>query len=757
MDRGIYFHVFPQAAQVRAWWSGLGWIGKHLVRALGLALLNAMAASANTGASLDYGFSELEHQGPLGILRVDPTNPRYFNDGTKAVFLTGSHVWLNLQDFSIYANFDFTAYLDFLTARNYNFVRLWNLDEPYKQIINPPRAFVTLGSTAANGLPFARPGPGTAGDGNLKFDLAQFNQAYFDRLRARIIAAGDRGIYVSIMLFDGFWVNGGGATQWGYSQYNPVNNVNGYSMTKADCYTMNNSAWVALMDAYLNKVVDTVNDLDNVLYEVINEAPASSKVWQYHVINHIKAYEATKAKQHPLGMSAYDTQSSNDSGSNTDLLASPADWVALAGRTNPASVADAPATKVSILDTDHTWGLDPAGDDSPWVWKSLTRGHNPIYMDPWTYAGYKPDAEIRAAMERARILANRLDLAQMVPSGSTTSTGYALVDATNDYLIYQPANASFTVNLPARIFSYEWTDPATGSITNIGSFTALAGNNTFTLPGGYNKGALLHLTSTAPAPTPVPGPALINGSFESGLTGWTATGNLRITSTTATDGIKAVQKNFAQLPPNGVLTQSFATTAGQTYGLSFDLGTSAYQSTAEQRLQVTVQGNNVLRSETVSIFAQGTGTWYAPQSFTFVADSATTILTFEDVSPTTANIDLLLDYVRVTVPLQLTTAVSRKPHGGAGTFDIDLPLTGTPGVECRSSGGSHTLVFTFNNNVVSGSASVITGAGSVSGSPTFAGNTMTVNLTGVADVQKITRDVEQRDRYLRSGFAERGG
>ncbi len=89
-------------------------------------------------------------------------------------------------------------------------------------------------------------------------------------------------------------------------------------------------------------------------------------------------------------------------------------------------------------------------------------------------------------------------------------------------------------------------------------------------------------------------------------------------------------------------------------------------------------------------------------------------------------------------PLQLTTAVSRKTHGGAGTFDINLPLSGEPGVECRSSGGNHTLVFTASNNLVSGNASVTTGTGSVSGSPTFAGNTMTVNLTGVTDVQKIT-------------------
>ncbi len=89
-------------------------------------------------------------------------------------------------------------------------------------------------------------------------------------------------------------------------------------------------------------------------------------------------------------------------------------------------------------------------------------------------------------------------------------------------------------------------------------------------------------------------------------------------------------------------------------------------------------------------------------------------------------------------PMQLTTAVSRKTHGAAGTFDINLPLTGEPGVECRSSVGNHTIVFTFNNNVASGNASVTAGVGSVTGGPTFSANTMTVNLMGVTDVQKIT-------------------
>jgi hypothetical protein len=53
-------------------------------------------------------------------------------------------------------------------------------------------------------FPWPRTGPGTALDGNPKFDLSKLEQGYFDRLRQRVIEAGDRGIYVSIMLFEGW-------------------------------------------------------------------------------------------------------------------------------------------------------------------------------------------------------------------------------------------------------------------------------------------------------------------------------------------------------------------------------------------------------------------------------------------------------------------------------------------------------------------------------------------------------------------------
>ena len=88
-------------------------------------------------------------------------------------------------------------------------------------------------------------------------------------------------------------------------------------------------------------------------------------------------------------------------------------------------------------------------------------------------------------------------------------------------------------------------------------------------------------------------------------------------------------------------------------------------------------------------------------------------------------------------PLLLTSAVSRMTHGGAGDFDVDLPLTGEPGVECRNGGGNLTVVVTFTNTMVSGNASVTGGTGNVAGM-TFSGNTVTANITGVADVQRLT-------------------
>ena len=117
-----------------------------------------------------------------------------------------------------------------------------------------------------------------------------------------------------------------------------------------------------------------------------------------------------------------------------------------------------------------------------------------------------------------------------------------------------------------------------------------------------------------------------------------------------TDGGKAVAFNVGQQAPNGVLSQTVATTAGQSYVLAFDLGAFSISSQDEQRLQLTVRGsaNATLAARTISVFAPGSGTTYKPQSVAFVADGPTATVVFQDISATTLNVDLMLDNVRVT-------------------------------------------------------------------------------------------------------------
>ena len=93
-------------------------------------------------------------------------------------------------------------------------------------------------------------------------------------------------------------------------------------------------------------------------------------------------------------------------------------------------------------------------------------------------------------------------------------------------------------------------------------------------------------------------------------------------------------------------------------------------------------------------------------------------------------------------PLSLVAAASRKTHGSAGVFDINLPLTGSPGIECRSGGanGDYTLVLTFSNSLAGvNAANVSGGGGSVanSGMDSNDAHNYIVNLTGVTNAQSL--------------------
>ena len=126
------------------------------------------------------------------------------------------------------------------------------------------------------------------------------------------------------------------------------------------------------------------------------------------------------------------------------------------------------------------------------------------------------------------------------------------------------------------------------------------------------------VSSSAATLTVLPPAIVLNGSFEYGSAAWTFSNGSVTTSTNTgfgvTDGTQLVHFNWAQQPANGALSQSFATVAGQQYGLAFDAGAYSAVNLDEQRMQVTVQGTATLLSQSVSVFAPGNGGAFTPQS-----------------------------------------------------------------------------------------------------------------------------------------------
>ncbi len=89
----------------------------------------------------------------------------------------------------------------------------------------------------------------------------------------------------------------------------------------------------------------------------------------------------------------------------------------------------------------------------------------------------------------------------------------------------------------------------------------------------------------------------------------------------------------------------------------------------------------------------------------------------------------------VSTPVQLTSVVSRKTHGGAGDFNIDL-LPPSSKIECRNgqpNPGDYTIVFTFAVPVTFATAD----CGGTPATTSSSGNTVTVNCTGLTNAQNV--------------------
>ena len=125
-----------------------------------------------------------------------PENPRLLHRTTPAgaIYLSGSHTWAVFQDLvpldgepSPGQLFDFEDWLAFSKRYGFNFLRLWSREAAYQR----GRRGVELGQYLPSRYLEANPG---RAPGELpKYDLDRLNPAYFERLRDRVIRAGEQG------------------------------------------------------------------------------------------------------------------------------------------------------------------------------------------------------------------------------------------------------------------------------------------------------------------------------------------------------------------------------------------------------------------------------------------------------------------------------------------------------------------------------------------------------------------------------------
>ena len=416
----------------------------------------------------------------------------YFTDaGGKAVYLAGIHTWTATQDRG--PAFDWPAFLALQERSGGNLFRMWATDGEDD--------FSMLGPT--NPLPYAR-----AADG--RYDLTRFDQAFFDQIRGRAIEAGRRGMYVSQMFFN-TW-----SLMYGEDKWNPFNgspwkagnNVNGINGdprgtgSGADVQTLKDPAITAIQEAYVRRVVDALGDLPHILFEISNECAntAEAWAWQYRMLDVAKRHQASRGFKHPVGITA----SAGWLG-DRDLIAgrladSAADWTSPDGEPYKVDPPPADGAKVSIVDSDHVWGL--GGQSVDWCWKVFTRGHNLLSMDslktpdiagravstdttPEQAAG---EDAAREGIRQTRMAAEMIDLRGVRSRGDLCSTGFALADpADGDFVVYAPKGGPFTLDLSGaagKRLAVRWVDTEAGTVAEGGAVEGGNAAHGFSAPAG---------------------------------------------------------------------------------------------------------------------------------------------------------------------------------------------------------------------------------------------------------------------------------
>ena len=198
--------------------------------------------------------------------QLHPENPHYFlYQGEPTVLVTSAEHYGAIVN----TEFNYQTYLKTLQEEGMNYTRIFT-----GSYIEIPGSFGIGNNTLAPSRgKFLAPWKRVDGlgrfEGEHKFDLSQWEEAYFARLKDFVRLAGEYGIIVEVTLFSSIYQD----SNWERNAFNPQNNINPIDpdLDRKKSNTLDNGGLLRFQQSMVAKIVEELNPYDNVFFEIQNE------------------------------------------------------------------------------------------------------------------------------------------------------------------------------------------------------------------------------------------------------------------------------------------------------------------------------------------------------------------------------------------------------------------------------------------------------------------------------------------------------
>lgn len=208
-------------------------------------------------------FTSLQASSPI---HLHPENPHYFEyKGEPTLLITSAEHYgavLNLD-------FDYKTYLKTLHDEGMNYTRIFT--GSYVEI---PGSFGIENNTLAPATgryiaPWKRTDESGKFEGENKFDLNQWDKAYFKRLKKFIKVADKYDIIVEVTFFSSTYQD----TYYERNPFHPENNINNLpeGADRKKINTTQNGKVMVYQKNMVEKIVSELNHFDNIFFEIQNE------------------------------------------------------------------------------------------------------------------------------------------------------------------------------------------------------------------------------------------------------------------------------------------------------------------------------------------------------------------------------------------------------------------------------------------------------------------------------------------------------